>query len=170
MGNLKDELLKKGLADEKRARQMAHDEKARRNRLGKDAVADERERQAAERVARDQERRESDRRREAERQKDDAARTARRALVQILRDHALTRGLRGQRRWHFATRDRKLPFLELSDDVAKRLEGGQLAICEVPDSAPEEFVVVPAATAARVRETAADYVLFLNPPGAPREP
>jgi hypothetical protein len=162
MGSLKDELLRKGLADDRRARQMAHDEKARRNRIGKDAVDEERRRQEEERVAHERERRDADRRRELERQKDDAARTALLGAAQMLRDHALTRGVRGPKRFHFVSRARKIPFLELSDDAARRLENGHLAICEIPGSRPEEFVVVSADTAQRLRETAPEYVLFQN--------
>ncbi len=162
MGSLKDELLKKGLADDRRARQLAHDEKARRNRIGKDAVDDERRRTEEERVTKERERRETDRRREQERAKEDAARSALLGVAQMLRDHAQTRGVRGPKRFHFVTRERKIPYLDVSDDAARRLENGQLAICEIPGTAPETFVVVPAETAARVRETAPEYVLFQN--------
>lgn len=174
MGNLKDELLKKGLTDDRRARQMAHDEKARRNRLGKDAVEGERRAHEQELQAKEQARRETDRRREQERQKQEAARATRLGLAQMLRDRALTSGVRGPRRWHFVTRERRIPYLDVSDDAARRLEQGQIAICEVPDTAPEQFVLVPAEAAARLREGAPEYVLFLNPPGggerrAPRD-
>ncbi len=162
MGNLKDELLRKGLADAKRARAVAHEEKARRSRLGDGAVAAEQLAAERDRATREQERRESDRRREQERQAAAAARSARAGVAQLLRERALTQGMRGNRRWHFVTRDRKIPFLELSDDAARRLENGLVAICEVPDSDPAAFVVVPADAAARVRESLADHVLFLN--------
>lgn len=168
MGSLKDELLKKGLADDKRARQLAHDEKARRNKLGKGAVDEERRRAEEDRLAKERGRRETDRAREAERTKEQAAKTARAALVQMIKDRAVTSGIRGPRRWHFVTRDRKAPFLEVSDEAGKQLEAGRLAICEIPGADPEQFVVVPGETALRVAETAPEYVRFHNQGGPPR--
>jgi hypothetical protein len=166
VGDLKDELRKKGLADDRRARQLSHEEKARKNRLGREAVEDERRRQEEERLARERARREQDRRRELERQQDDAARAARHALAQLLRDHALTRGVRGPRRFYFVARDRKILFLDLADDAAKRLESGALAICETPNTDPAEFVLTPADIAARVLAAAPEFVVFHNAPGA----
>lgn len=168
MGSLKDQLLKAKLADDKRARQLAHEEKARRNKVGADAIADEKRRADDERQAKERERRDADRRREAERQQQEAARTALFGVAQMLREHAQTRGIRGPRRFHFVTRARLIPFMEVSDDTARRLEHGHLAICEVPGETPERFVVVDAETANRVREAAAEYVLFHN--RTPREP
>ncbi len=162
MGNLKDELIRKGVADDKRARQMAHEEKARRNKLGAEAVQAERQHREQEIVAKEHSRKETDRRREQERQREDAARAARAGVAQLLRDHALTRGVRGPRRFYFVTRDKKMPFLEVSEDAGKKLETGALAICEVPDATPETFVLVPAETAGRVRQSAPELVLCLN--------
>ena len=50
MGSLRDELIKKGLSSEKKARAVVHGEKARQTHLGPEAV--EAERQAHEAEAR----------------------------------------------------------------------------------------------------------------------
>ncbi len=160
MSDLRDALKKAGLVDDRRARRLAHEEKARKNRLGREGAEEERRRREEERKARERARREADRRREAARRAEEERRQRLFQLAQVLRDHALTEGVHGNRRFHFVTRDRRIPFLELSEEVARRLERGEAAICEVPDSSPEEFVVVEAATARRVRGEAPEYVLF----------
>jgi hypothetical protein len=168
MGSLRDQLVKTGLADDKRARQLAHDEKARRNKLGREGITAEQHAAEEERRARDEARRAADRAREAERLRESGEHEALARAGQLLRDHALRDGIKGPRRFHFVTRERKIPFLELSEDAAKRLEAGSAAICEVPGSAPEEFVVVTADVARRLTETHAGFVLFLNEGRAPQ--
>jgi hypothetical protein len=162
MGSLRDQLVKTGLADDKRARQLAHDEKARKNKLGREGVSAEQRAADEARRARDEERRAADRAREEERAKETGEHAATARAAQLLRDHALRDGVRGPRRFHFVTRARQIPFLELSEEAGKRLEAGQAAICEVPGSDPEEFLLVPAEVAQRLRETHADWVLFLS--------
>lgn len=162
MGSLRDQLVKSGVADDKRARQLAHDEKARKNKLGHDGLAAQQNAAEAERHSRESRRRQEDRQREADRAAEAAARAAVAGVAQLLREHALTGGIRGPRRFHFVTAERRIPFLEVSDDAARRLEGGALAICALPGTQPEEWVVVPAELARRARETSPACVLFLN--------
>lgn len=162
MGSLRDQLVKSGIADDRRARQLAHDEKARRNKLGHDGRAAEQQAAEEERQAREARRREEDRRREAERAAEASARAALAGVAQLLRDHALTEGIKGPRRFHFVTAERRIPFLELSEDAARRLESGALAICALPGLQPEEFVVVAAEHARRARASSPGCVLFLN--------
>lgn len=168
MGNLKDELLKKGLTSDKRARQLAHEEKARKNVIGRQGVEEERRTAEDERLSKEKSRRESDRQRELQRQQEETARAAQFGLAQLITSNAVTQGMRGPRRFHFVTRDRKIPFFDLSDDVGKQLELGSLAICEVPRTDPEQFAVIPAETANRVRESAPELIRFQNQPGAGR--
>ncbi len=162
MGSLRDQLVKSGLADEKRARQLAHDEKARKNKLGREGITAEQRAADVDRRAKEEARRATDRAAAAERAKETGEHETLAQAAQMLRDHALRDGIRGPRRFHFVTREGRIPFLELSEDAAKRLESGQAAICEVPGSAPEGFVVVGAETADRLRQTLPDRVLFFN--------
>jgi len=162
MGSLRDQLVKTGLADDKRARQLAHDEKARKNKLGREGISAEQHAAEEARRARDEARRTTDRAREAERLKLAGEHEQLARAAQLLRDHALRDGIKGPRRFHFVTRGRKIPFLELSEDAAKRLEAGQVAICEIPGASPEDFVLVAADIARRLSETHAEFVLFLS--------
>jgi hypothetical protein len=161
MGDLRDELLKSGITDKGRARKIAHEEKSRRKKAGPDAAAQERAKTEAERRERDRARRQADRERELARQAEEDRRQESFRLAQLVRDHALTTGVAGPRRFHFVTREKRIPFLDVSEETARGLSGGQLAICEVPGTTPEEFVVVPATTAQKVRSSDPSVVLFL---------
>ena len=99
MGSLRDQLVKTGLADDKRARQLAHDEKARKNKLGRDAIVAEKHAEEEERRSRDAAKREQDRAREAERSRGETAREATARAAQLLRDHLLRDGVKGPRRF-----------------------------------------------------------------------
>ncbi len=160
MGDLRDELVKTGLVSSKRAKELAHKEKSRKNKAGKKKVGEERRARDADRLARAQSRSASDRERELARQDSLKDGEERSRITQLIRDHAVDQGVRGPRRFHFINRDDKLPFLELNDDTCKRLEHGELTICEVPDSRPTAFLLVPQETARKVHASAPEYVLF----------
>ena len=69
----------------------------------------------------------------------------------------------GSRRFYFVTRENKIPFLDISDDLTSRLEKGLAAIVEIPGQEDEEFTVVPRAVAQRMKNVDSDAVLFFNP-------
>ncbi len=74
----------------------------------------------------------------------------------------------GARRFYFVTRENKIPFLDLSDELAGRLERGQAAIVEVPgDGGVDDFTVVPRAVAETMRSVDPESVRFLNPEAPP---
>lgn len=160
MGNLRDELVRKGLMDDKRARQMAHEEKARRHRTGHEAVAQEKQQQDTERRAKVEARREEDRRRETGRLQQQHQQQETLRLAQLLRDNALREGVRGSRRFHFVTSERKIPFMDLSEEMVHRLETGQAAICAVPGPSGTDFLLVTAETARRALEIDKEAILF----------
>lgn len=162
MGNLRDELIKKGLATEKQAQQVAHQEKARKNRVGDKGVAQEKAQREAQRHERDEARRALDRERERGRQAQQSTREAHLQLIQLIKDNALTAGIAGARRFFFKSRKNKLPFLELSEETSLQLEQGLAAIVEIPDSNPHKFVVVSADTARRVADRSRDWIRFWN--------
>ena len=162
MADLRDALKKSGLVNDKRARKLAHEEKARKKKLGQKGVEAERADRDAEALEKQAARRDKDRERESGRQARQKAREESAALVQIVRDHALTSGVMGPRRFHFVTREGKIPYLDVSDEIGRGLERGQFAICEMPGASPEEFVLLDAEHAKRVRTLDADVVRFFN--------
>ncbi len=84
-------------------------------------------------------------------------------LLELVRKSSLKENGFGSRRFYFVTRENKIPFLDISDDLTSRLERGMAAIVEVPGQEAEEFTVVPRAVAQRMKTIDPDAVLFFNP-------
>lgn len=158
MGDLSEELFKAGLISEEQYRRA----KAARSGGRKEGRGGERRprRPRGGGRPRGEDRREGSRRRAAEDEAAVAEPLAREGLGEVVRAEAL-RGTGGLRRWYFVARDGRVPFLEVSDEVARRLERGEVAIVEVPDQAREEFVIVPRRLAVRIQALAPDLVRCL---------
>jgi uncharacterized protein YaiL (DUF2058 family) len=76
----------------------------------------------------------------------------------------------GARRFYFVTRENKIPFLDLSDELTGRLEKGQAAIVEAPGEGDEEVVdytIVPRAVARQMQTVDPESVRFMNPQSSP---
>ena len=71
------------------------------------------------------------------------------------------------RRFYFVTRENKIPFLDLSDELTGRLEKGQAAIVEVPGDDVVDYTIVPRAVARRMQSVDPESVRFLNPQSSP---
>ena len=134
-GDLRDQLLKAGVVSKKQARKAAHEKRTRAKKIGRDAVETERatdkERVEAEREANRAQDRERERQREA-------ARTARQTplkAAQIVESGRLEGRIHGPRRFYFESRDGRVPFLEVSDETAGRLEVGRAALVESSEGA-----------------------------------
>jgi RNA recognition motif-containing protein len=69
----------------------------------------------------------------------------------------------GARRFYFVTRENRIPFIDISEELCGRLEKGMAAIVEVPDQDAEEYTVVPRGLAQRIRSVDPEAVRFLNP-------
>jgi uncharacterized protein YaiL (DUF2058 family) len=73
----------------------------------------------------------------------------------------------GARRFYFVTRENKIPFLDLSDELTGRLEKGQAAIVEVPGDVVVDYTIVPRAVARQMQSIDPESVRFLNPLASP---
>ena len=73
----------------------------------------------------------------------------------------------GARRFYFVTRDNKIPFLDLSDELTSRLEKGQAAIVELPGNGVDEYTVVPRAVAQQMKSVDPDSENGPNPEASP---
>ena len=162
MGDLRDELVKKGLVSSQRAKQLSHAEKARKKKLGKKEIKNLETRNQQQLREREQARREADRQREISRMGEQEQKELIHRLVQLLTDHKLTGRVHGPRRFYFVSRRSTIPFLELNEQTAKTLENGETAICDLPDTDPETFLLVPAEIARRARELDPGCVLFFQ--------
>jgi RNA recognition motif-containing protein len=69
----------------------------------------------------------------------------------------------GARRFYFVTRDDRIPFLDISEELTGRLEKGLAAIVEVPGDVVEEYTIVPRAVARQMKSVDPESVRFLNP-------
>lgn len=84
----------------------------------------------------------------AERADDEAPATADEALIaRIVEAGRVEAGSGGRRRFYYESRDDRVPYLELPDALASRLEKREAAICEAPDGTVS---VVDADTARRI--------------------
>ncbi len=73
----------------------------------------------------------------------------------------------GARRFYFVTRENKIPFLDLSDELTGRLEKGQAAIVEVPGEVVVDYTIVPRAVARQMQSIDPESVRFLNALASP---
>ena len=94
---------------------------------------------------------------------------ARRELERLRHENAQTeaekerlRRFKGPRRFHYREPEGLLPFLEVSDDVGRRLESGELALVAKPVT---RVWVVPRDVAAELDRLRPEVVLHL--PGRP---
>jgi uncharacterized protein YaiL (DUF2058 family) len=164
MADLRDQLLRAGLVDQK-AKQQA-DTAARRKRKKKDKTKkghlaqEEQRRQAFEaRLAAEAE---ENRRREAERHQEREARELRNRVANLAGTWAVRESRPGPRRFCFVTRTQKLNWLDVSAELGWKLELGQLAIVERPGDADEPHAVVPARIAGRIERLDPECVRFWN--------
>jgi hypothetical protein len=128
MGNLRDQLKNAKLMSDKRARQLAHDERVHRKEAGREGLEKEREQRDAELRAL----REEDRERTAHTQAElDRAREQaqeRAACEAILQEQAFAPPGGGRQRFHFEVEGGDLPWLELDEGLARRVRAGEMCI------------------------------------------
>ena len=162
MGNLRDELLKKGIINEKRARAVIHEEKARQKRLGADQV--EEERRAREEAARleVEARREADRRREEERRLQHEKELDESRIPGLIRLGLVREGAVGNRRFYFITREHTVSYIEVSDGAVRSLTDGRVAIVEACGVVRQDFCLVTAEQAHEIAKIDPACVRFVN--------
>jgi uncharacterized protein YaiL (DUF2058 family) len=68
----------------------------------------------------------------------------------------------GEHTFYFVTRKNRLRRMEMTPDLAHRLESGELAVVERPEPAQIEHSVVPAETALKLMELSPRAVRFFN--------
>ena len=167
MNDLREKLLKAGVVDKKQVRQAKHQERVKRKEKGREMMEQEKKDRDAELEDRMEATRQEDREREGERQEESNNQDPVAQLLEIAQAGAVREGLFGNRRFHFVTRKGLIPFLEMSDDLAKRIELGGAAIAELPGEDVEKYIVITVQAAARMKEIDPESVRFW---GEVREP
>lgn len=166
MGTLGDQLRKAGLADQKRQRQVRHQESARRKKLGPREIEAEKRAREEERQRQAETRRLADRRREEERrQQHDAALPGQR-LPALIRQGQVRGAPTGNRRFYFVTPQQTVSFLEVPPVIARSLAAGGHAIIDAAGVLRDDFCVVDADTARALRGLAPERVIIWNGAGS----
>jgi RNA recognition motif-containing protein len=88
-------------------------------------------------------------------------------ILKMVEESSLKETGFGARRFYFVTRENKIPFLDLSDELTGRLEKGQAAIVEVPGDEVLDYTIVPRAVARQMQTIDPDSVRFMNPQSNP---
>lgn len=148
MGNsLQDQLLKTGLADEKRAREIEQEKKSKGRRKQPKSKRGAEQQQKAERQRQQQaQKAERDRALEAERQQQRQAKETADRIRQIAKDNRVDRA-KGEAVYRF-TLGSRIKEIQVTDDQRQRIASGELAVVAVSRKA---FEVIPAAVAERIR-------------------
>ncbi len=159
MGNsLQDQLLKTGLADEKRAREIEQEKKSKGKRKPPKSKRGAEQQQKAERARQQQaQKAERDRALEAERQKQRQAKETAAQIRQIVQDHRVDRA-KGESVYRF-TQGSRIKEIQVTDDQRQRLARGELAVVAV---SKKGFEVVPARVAERIRDLDDNAVKVAN--------
>jgi hypothetical protein len=160
--SLRDQLLKKGLVDDKRAKQIDRELKEQRKKEQGDRrrQSELRAEQEAARKAEDEARLQARlaARRQAEAEREAATRTFR------VRQIALAGQIRarGKQAFHHKARDgRTVLSMDVSERAAWALRAGQAAIAGIEDREGVRYLLVSAETAARLSEVDPAAVVFL---------
>lgn len=147
-GTLADQLLKMGLVSEKDAKKAAHQQRVGKKQKGRAQIEAERAERRKQAEARQQQQQAADKARgEAERAAQ-ASREVQLQVAQIVQSGKVKAG-RGFRRFYFESRDDRVPYVEVADDVAERVERGDVAVTESPTG---EVELVGRDAAARIAE------------------
>ncbi|MBI4082690.1 MAG: DUF2058 family protein [Candidatus Lambdaproteobacteria bacterium] len=171
MADLKDQLLKAGLIDEKQARQARHQRRVETKQLGREEL-ERRQCEEQERARRQQaEQAEADRQRAAEAQ---AALTTREARLreQQKRETAIQAAYRegelpsweGTRIYYFVD-GKRVEMLQVTEDAARRLAEGGVAICR-REGHGRGFTLLNAGGAEKLRAAAPERVVAFHRGGA----
>jgi hypothetical protein len=132
-------LVKSGHLDEKKARELAREQRKEEKVLGRDGVEEREAQRAAEAAARRDAEAAAARERERLRLDREASDRARRVVV----ENKHPGGDGGARRWFYVTRSGRVLFLEVTDEVGRLLADGKAGIVEACDpAAPTAHVVV----------------------------
>ena len=163
MQNLRDQLLKAGIASKKQKQQVEQDKRRERKRQKKgqaEAEAMVQQRQAHE--ARREAQRNADRARAATQRADLEAKEQRLRLQNIINYWQLPDDANAMRRWYFTTRRHTIRYIYVSEPTAERLRLGDVAIVECSDADEERYVLLEHEGAEHIVPIDRDLIRFSN--------
>lgn len=160
MGNLRDQLKKAKVISEKKARQLAHEERVHRKEVGHKGL----EQEQAERTDELRKLQSEDRKVRAEEQQ--ALDTARKqtaevaACEEILRKEVVTPRARAGQRWYFELEDGALPWFEIDASTRFQLEAGAFWVVRTGPAGSYQFGLLASDHARRVAKSLPEVVAW----------
>lgn len=163
MQNLRDQLLKAGVATKQQKQQVEQEKRRKRKKQQRgQAEAEEQAQQRQAHEARLAAQRAADRERAVvQRAELDAKETLLR-LQNIIHYWQLPDEPDGQRRWYFITRRNTINYLYVSNPTADRLSRGDVAIVEEPGAEEEHYVLVEREAAEHIAPIDRRVIRFSN--------
>ena len=152
MSNMRDQLKKAKLLDEKNARRLAHEERVQRTELGRAGVEKlQQEREASLLQLREAERERNQRMAEAAEaaRKLEAERTA---CADLLANEVVKPGRGGGFRFHFQLADGQLPWVELNEGEQRKLAAGAFVLVRTGPPDSHAYGLLPAVHVPRLRQ------------------
>ena len=150
MGDLRDQLKKAKILSDKRARQLAHEERIHHKQVGRDGV----EREQAEHRAELQRLQGEERatQKAAQEVVDAAKREAaeRAACAEILRRDVVQVRRGGNQRWYFQLADGSLPWFEVDEGMSFKLQSGAFWVVWAGPVDSHDYRLLPAEFGERV--------------------
>ena len=163
MPSLRDQLLKAGVATKKQKQQVEQEKRRERKRHKKGHVEDAAlARQQQAHAARMEAQRNADRQRAAAQRAALEAKEQRLRIQHIIDYWQSPEDAQGTERWYFQTRQNTITYIYVSQPVAARLEAGDLAIVERPETEESPFVLVPREAASYIASVDQQYIRFTN--------
>lgn len=162
MADIREQLRKAGLVNDKQVRRAKHEERLRAAEVGREGLAAERAAEE-ERLRREAEaRRQADRAREEEARRRAAEEAQTHKLGQSIRGGWIRDATAGARRFFFVTPSGRISFIDLSDMAARRVVTGGAAIVQTLGHVRGEYCVVTDRAASEIEKLAPATVLFWN--------
>lgn len=156
--NLRDQLKKANLISDKKAKQLAHQQRVERKEKGREQL----EQEAQQRQGEVQKLREEGRDR-SRKEQEALDRERKRKEEQLAVDQLLGSAKKpgpGAVKFYFATREGALPWLELSSREAQEVRAGQLCVVRSGPAGTHTYRLLPADGARRVHAARPDAVVF----------
>lgn len=157
--NLRDQLKKANLLSDKKARQLAHEQRVERKEKGREQLEQEARQRQDEVQGLRQQSRELTRKEQQRLEQEKKQREEERA-VDVLLDGARRPG-HGAVQFYFATADGALPWLELSPREAQEVRAGQLGIVRTGPLGTHTYGLLPIDSVRRVHRTRPEVVAFV---------
>jgi len=157
--SLQDQMLKMGLVDATQVRKAQHDKRVGNQAKGRKGVAAQRTQRDAKAAAARHATKRADRAREKAKWTAAETREVQLLVQQIVDSGRLQGRTHGRRRFYFDSRDGRVPYLELSDEMVTDLERGRVGLAETPKG---ETSLIEGTSAGRAFDLDPDWLRVWN--------